>query len=118
MRILNRYMVCLLATAGFAPCALAAPTYLTCMMPAGTGQPMARWDVTLDEAAGTARYAIPSMNVIQKYPAVFTADKVLFGSFEISRVDLTLTRTLQILDEKRIDTGQCSLAKPPQKRKF
>ena len=100
----------------FATSANATPTYLTCMM--STGQELVRWDVTLDEAAATASYSIPSLNVIQSFPAVFTPEKVLFSTMEISRVDLTLKRTVQILDEKRVDTGQCSLVAPPKRRKF
>jgi hypothetical protein len=99
----------------FATSANAAPTYLTCMMT--TSQELVRWDVTLDEAAAKASYSIPSLNVVQTLPAVFTPDKVLFGTMEISRVDLTLKRTVKILDEVRVDTGQCSLA-PAPKRQF
>lgn len=100
----------------FAAGAHAAPTYLTCMMT--TSQELVRWDVTLDEASAKASYSIPSLNVVQTLPAVFTPEKVIFGNLEISRVDLTLKRTVKILDETRVDTGQCTLAAPPPKRQF
>ena len=113
----NSIHYALLASAAlFAANAYGAPTHLTCMM--STGQEMVRWDVTLDEAAATASYSIPSLNVLQTFPAVFTPEKVLFSTMEISRVDLTLKRTVKILDETRVDTGKCSLAAPPKKRKF
>lgn len=115
MRVSIRYAVPALAVF-LAASANATPTYLTCMMT--TGQELVRWDVTLDEAAATASYAIPSLNVVQTFPAVFTPDKVLFDAMEISRVDLTLKRTVKIVDETRVDTGQCSLAAPAPKRKF
>lgn len=109
-------ILAVLTAALFTSAAHAAPIYLTCTMT--SGQEDLHWDVTLDEAGGTVSYAIPSLNVLQKYPAVFTPDKVLFDTMEISRVDLTLKRTTKILDEVRVDIGRCALATPPAKRKF
>ena len=76
-----------------------------------------QWNVALDEAAGTVGYSIPSMGVNQKYQGVFTADKVIFSSMEISRIDLSLKRTTNILGKVTVDKGQCQLVSEP-KRKF
>ena len=43
--------------------------------------------------------------------------KVVFNSMEISRVDLSFKRTVNILGDIRTDTGQCKLADAP-KRQF
>jgi hypothetical protein len=91
----------------------AAPVYLECVMT--DTQRIVTWNVVMDEDNGTVSYSIPEMNTASKYPAVFSPDKVVFSTMEISRIDLSFKRTLSILG--RTDTGQCKLADVP-KRQF
>lgn len=93
----------------------AAPVYLECSM--SNGKEVVVWNVTLDEVGGTVSYTIPEMGVAQKYTAIFTSDKVIFKSMEISRIDLSFKRTSNLLAQSQIDTGQCKLADVP-KRQF
>lgn len=93
----------------------ATPVYLDCTM--SNGKKELTWNVTLDEVGGTVSYAIPEMGVAQKYTAVFTPNKVVFHSMEISRIDLSFKRTSNILGQTETDTGQCKLADVP-KRQF
>jgi hypothetical protein len=95
----------------------AEPVYLDCVMTSGAEGDVT-WHVALDEAAGTASYRIPALNVVQKVPAVFTADKVTFSSIEISRVDLSMVRTINLLGTNKVDRGTCKLAEAPPARKF
>lgn len=88
----------------------AAPVYLECTMT--TGQKDVLWEVSLDEAAGSASYSIAELGVVQKRPAAFTASKVTFNGMEIDRTSLVLTRTTNVLGDIKIDKGQCQLAKP------
>ncbi|WP_431286779.1 hypothetical protein [Roseateles chitinivorans] len=93
----------------------AAPVELTCIIT--SGEKDVEWKVSLDEAAGTASYSIPELNVNQKYKAIFTEDKVVFNGMEISRVDLSFKRTINILGKITEDKGQCKKA-APIKREF
>ncbi|QLG94789.1 hypothetical protein HZF02_23855 [Pseudomonas yamanorum] len=95
--------------------ASAAPVYLDCTMTNGTKPVL--WHVALDESMSSASYTVPEMDVAGKYPAVFTAEKVLFNSMEISRTTLSFTRTVNLLGDVKRDVGQCSVAKAPA-RKF
>ncbi|MFA0921679.1 hypothetical protein ALP73_200324 [Pseudomonas coronafaciens pv. garcae] len=95
--------------------ASAAPVYLDCTLTNGS-KPVV-WHVALDESASSASYTVPEMNVAGKYPAVFTAQNVLFNSMEISRTTLSFTRTVNLLGDIKKDVGQCSIAQPPV-RKF
>ena len=107
---------CIVAAAFFvATTANAAPVYLECAMT--NGQKVVTWNVALDEANGTVSYSVPEMGTASKHPAVFSPDKVVFNSMEISRVDLSFKRTVNILGDIRADTGQCKLADAP-KRQF
>lgn len=95
--------------------ASAAPVYLDCTMTNGTKPVL--WHVALDESTSSASYTVPEMNVAEKYPAVFTAENVLFNSMEISRTTLSFIRTVNLLGNIKRDVGQCILAKAPT-RKF
>ncbi|NFV80700.1 hypothetical protein [Magnetospirillum aberrantis] len=97
--------------------ASAAPVYLECMMTLGSGQKETQWNVTLDEAAGSVAYTIPELGTAKKALGIFTADKVRFDTMEISRIDLTFTRTINLLGEVKRDQGQCKMAPTPT-RKF
>lgn len=101
---------------GFLPLMVAAaPVELTCLMTNGSKE--VEWQVSLDETAGTVSYTIPEMKVDTKYRAIFTANKVTFASMEISRVDLSMKRTTNLLGNIEVETGQCQIA-APTKRKF
>lgn len=111
-----------LAVAAFAlslapAAAFAAPVYLECMMTLGKGQKETQWNVTLDEAAGTVAYTIPELGTAKKSQGIFAPDKVRFDAMEISRVDLTFTRTINLLGDIQRDQGQCKMAPTPA-RKF
>ncbi|PTU32250.1 hypothetical protein [Stenotrophobium rhamnosiphilum] len=93
----------------------AAPVYLECTMT--DGQKDLTWNVVTDEANGTISYSIPELGTASKYPAVFSPDKVVFSSMEISRIDLSFKRTSNILGDVKTDVGQCKLATAP-KRQF
>lgn len=109
--------VAVLAFALAPAAASAAPVYLECMMTLGSGQKETQWNVTLDEAAGNVAYTIPELGVAKKAQAIYAPDKVRFDSMEISRVDLTFTRTLNLLGDIKRDQGQCKMAPTPA-RKF
>lgn len=95
--------------------ALAEPVYLDCTITSGAKGDVV-WNVTLDESQGIVAWVVPALNTKRKVPAVFTADKVTFDSMEISRVDLSLVRTVSVLGETRVDRGQCKLVKPPARQ--
>jgi hypothetical protein len=97
--------------------AIADPVYLDCTITSGAKGDVV-WNVTLDESQGTASYVVEALKTRNKLPAVFTADKVTFGAVVISRVDLSMVRTVKILDETRTDRGQCKIAQAPPTRKF
>jgi hypothetical protein len=102
-----QFTVGILAVLAFSNSALAAPTYLECTLSDSDNV----WNVTLDEATSSFSYTIPKLEVVQKGPAVFTAEKVMFKSMEISRVTLVFTRRVVIagvMDETT--TGQCKIA--------
>jgi hypothetical protein len=105
------YCFAVIAHAGSAP----GRVYLECAMTNGTDDVM--WKVTLDEKNGTASYSIPQVGAVSKRTAVFTPEKVTFDSIEISRIDLSIKRTVNIRGALKSDLGQCKLANPP-KRKF
>lgn len=92
-----------------------APVYLECTMT--NSQKDIQWNVALDEANGTVSYSVQELGIASKHPAVFSPEKVVFNSMEISRVDLSFKRTIQILSDIRTDTGRCKLAEAP-KRQF
>ena len=95
--------------------AYAEPVYLNCVIT--NSQKDVLWKVALDESAGTVSYSIPEHGVDQKLRGIFTADKVVFSTMEISRVDLSFKRTIDLMGDIKVDKGQCQLATVP-KRKF
>jgi len=107
------WVAAVLVLAPFA--AYADPVYLDCTITSGQ-KGDAVWNVTLDEKTSTASYRIPALNVVQQFAAVFTADKVTFGSVEISRVDLSMVRTISLLGTTKVDRGQCKLAAVPARQ--
>ncbi len=97
--------------------ASAAPVYLECMMTLGSGQKETQWNITLDEAVGTVAYTIPELGTAKKAQGIFTPDKVRFDAMEVNRIDLSFTRTINLLGEVKRDQGQCKMAPTPA-RKF
>lgn len=69
------------------------------------GATTVRWQITLNEAAGTVDYYTDGSGQ-QRREARFTQDKVFFVGFELSRVDLTMRRQLI----GKVETGTCRLA--------
>lgn len=112
---LKRKTVAVMLAAGFPLITLAEPVYLNCMLNNGNPGEESLWKIALDEAAGTVSYSIPSQDLNAKYPAIFTQDKVTFLSIEISRIDLTITRNMKLINQ--IDKGKCEIAQIPG-RKF
>lgn len=96
--------------------AIADPVYLECTITSGAKGDVV-WEVTLDESQGTASTVVEALNTRSKLQAVFTADKVTFGSVVISRKDLSMVRSVTILGETKTDRGQCKLVQAPV-RKF
>lgn len=93
--------------------ALAAPVYLDCKVQSGSTETL--WNVALDESAGTASYAIQKPAFTGKFPAVFTAEKVVFNDITVNRTDLSITVPIALLS--RVDRGTCEVVKAPA-RKF
>lgn len=92
----------------------AAPTYLVCEFKDGRDEPFAV-NVTVDEANAAVTVHMPRTGFSRRYQAVFSPDEVLFAdrdlSYRLSRVDLTMVRTVKILrsDESTV----CQLIAPP-----
>lgn len=95
--------------------ALAQPTYLSCEFP-GRGSPFIV-NVTADEQAGTVSLYMPSTDNRQQMTGTFTSDRVLFAdrvmTYALSRVDLTLIRTVTMI--KAEETGTCKIMLPPKR---
>jgi len=80
----------------------AAPVYLTCQLPYGSGKSeMHEMDITLNEDAGTVTFILPKFNLSYTVPGVFTADKVTFhDNKELgATTDYTIDRTNLALRE-------------------
>jgi hypothetical protein len=90
--------------------------YLDCVIPDDTGKRL--FHITLDESTQSVSYIIPEFNVQKTFKCIFTPDKVVFNSFEINRVDLSITRTIKIVDDIRVDKGTCTMLQAPSGRKF
>ena len=83
-----------------------------------------RWDIALNEAAGTISYTIENGARVQNHPALFTANEVSWdtvtrrslisgGGLTINRVDLTFTRhPMQVGNNPPSGgaVGQCQVA--------
>lgn len=76
------------------------------------GATAVRWQITLNEAAGTVDYYTDGSGQ-QRRAARFTQDKVFFIGFALSRVDLTLHRQLG----DAVENGTCRMS-APQARAF
>lgn len=119
MRLARQFPI--LATVAFstlsATTAIAAPTYLKCVIAADTSA--VQVEITLDEAAGQATVYLPSTGRASKSSAVFRPGEVLFNdgdvSYSVSRTDFTIVRTVRAY--KWVDNGQCEL-QTNQKRAF
>jgi len=95
--------------------AAAETVYLDCTMTNGTEDVI--WKVILDEKNQTASYSIPGVGAVSKHAAVFLPEKVSFDAIVINRIDLSITRTVNLNGSVKSDQGQCKIADPP-KRKF
>jgi hypothetical protein len=95
----------------------AAPetVYLDCAMTNGTEDVI--WKVILDEKSQTASYSIPGLGAVSKHAAIFLPEKVSFDAIVISRIDLSITRTVNVGGSVKSDQGQCKISDPP-KRQF
>lgn len=102
--------------------AFAKTTYLNCS--STNSEATSNYDVTLDEDAGTVVYTNTETGRTNKMEAVFTADKVMWGSegntfatkFVISRVDLSFSLEV-LIGGKSVDpgTGACKIAQAPKR---
>jgi hypothetical protein len=92
--------------------AAAKTVYLDCAMTNGTK--VVTWKVILDEKNQTASYSIPGVGAVSKHAAVFLPEKVSFDSIVISRIDLSITRTVNVSGSVKSDQGQCKIADRPQ----
>ena len=86
------------------------PVYLECVTDQ-YGEPY-HWNITLNEQQGTAEFNTKVGR--RRTNAQFTADKVLFAGFTLSRVDLTMQRPVASLDLTGtvLEKGSCQIAKP------
>lgn len=102
--------------------AFANTTYLNCS--STNSEATSNYDVTLDEDAGTVVYTNTETGRTNKMEAVFTADKVMWGSegntfatkFVISRVDLSFSLEV-LIGGQSVDpgTGTCKIAQAPKR---
>jgi len=93
----------------------AKPNYLTCtFMIDGTPSVI---NFTADEASGTVSVFVPSSGHSRTVDAMFTPDQVMVDEsqvrWEISRVDLTIARTIKMIDST--DRGQCEIQTAPER---
>lgn len=96
----------------YAMATASSPTYLECVTDQ-YGEPY-HWQITLNEQQGTAEYNTTIGR--RRAPAQFTADKVYFIGFTLSRIDLTMQRPVAALDnlDKRVmERGSCKVVTPP-----
>lgn len=108
-------MIAVGLAAGMSVSASAAPVYLKCYFDVdGT---IASIDVTADEDDGTVAVHIPTSGFSERLNATFTASQVIFRnnliSYVINRVDLTINRTVRMLNS--IDRGQCEVQEAPRR---
>lgn len=98
--------------------AAAAPTYMTCIFTNSEGT-TSEVKITADEGAGTVSVLVPKTGYTGRMAGTFTPDRVVFKDdmldYGISRVDLTATRTIRMINST--DKGKCSVD-PAPKRAF
>ena len=99
---------------GLASPAIAAPTYLECNFPEKPEHPI---NVTADEAAGTATVYVPSTGHTERFQATFLPEKLIFLGklldYEISRTDLSIRRTIRMINSS--DIGTCKVTTAPDR---
>lgn len=86
----------------------AAPVYLDCHLEGGHD-----WHMTIDETNHEVSYSIPDLEVLERKAAVFGPREVTFDGITVDRVDLHMTRTVEVLGAIRSNRGQCVLVKAP-----
>ena len=113
-------LCCTCLGAGVATRAVAAPLtskqpiYLDCNLTNGASDIV--WNVRLDESTNSVSYSIPGVAAASNRPALFSPEKVVFDSIEISRIDLSFKRTANIEGSIKADTGPCHLADLPARQ--
>jgi len=114
-------LILLLSSLAVSQPALAKTTYLNCS--STNSEATSNYDVTLDEDAGSVVYTNTETGRTNKMEAVFTADKVMWGSegnigtrFIISRVDLSFSLEV-LIGGQSIDPGKgtCKIAEAPKR---
>ena len=70
--------------------------------------------VTLNEAAGLVDYD-GAVSGPQRRAARFTAEEVHFIGFTLSRIDLSISRTTDLISRTTIDKGKCRLEQPNER---
>lgn len=99
-------------TTAFVLAAAPAPVYLQCIT-LQKGEPT-NWEITLNEAQGTVDY-YTDVSGQQRRAARYTADKVFFINFTLSRIDLSISRPLVSMtgEPQGYETGKCRLIQKP-----
>lgn len=130
MKKVMKLLVFIALSLGASP-AVAAPVYLECHLAGGTkpGEDVFRWDIALNEEAGTVSYTIANGAKVRNHPALFTATEVSWntlvensiirgGGLTIDRLDLTFTRKpLQIGNNPPSGgaLGRCKVVNTPSR---
>lgn len=108
----------ILAAVWAAP-AMAAPTYLTCVVDQGATESTV--EITVDESEQRATVYLPATGRMVTRKALFSPKDVTIpddaSTWSINRVDLTMRRTYNF-GEQSSDPGKCALMPAPAKRAF
>ena len=80
-----------LALAVFSSSASAAPVMLNCVIATQNDGPL-QMNVQLNEEGGSVSYSFPHSGVSVTKGAIFAPDRVAFGSFVVSRTNLSVQR--------------------------
>ena len=92
----------------------AAPIMLNCIIDTQNGGPL-KMEVQLNEEAGIVSYSFPQRGNSFTKRAIFAPDHVAFGSFLVSRTDLSVQRKNDGEFDQRVfrlppvEYGKCSL---------
>lgn len=92
-----------------------APVYLKCSLNARSGATV--FNLQLNETSNLVTYSFTVNGITRTVtkPASFTADRVSFNSFSVSRTDLSFERDNRqdafygIADMSAVDHGQCQI---------